>query len=119
MVVPPFGFGVGDFINTIDLVRKAGKALQDHGGASAEYQQIAQNLQSLQVIFQYLESLESSEANRSLLNGIQAQAHQSLKPLNEFLRNVAKYEKRLGSAAGGGRFLSGARKAQWAVTVAA
>jgi hypothetical protein len=76
-----------------------------------------QNLQALQVIFQYLEGLESSEENRCHVNAIQVQASQSLKPLNEFLKNVSKYEKRLGSAAQGGKVLSNARKAQWAVTI--
>jgi hypothetical protein len=117
MVVPPFGFSVGDIITVLDLVKKIGKALHDQDGASTEYQRLIQNLQALQLIFQYLEGLESNEANRSHVNAIQAQAHLALKPLNDFLKGIAKYEKRLGSAASGGVLLGGARKAQWAITV--
>lgn len=99
MVIPPFGFSVGDFISVINLVQIVGKALHDQDGASAEYQRLVQNLQTFQLIFQHLEGLDSSEVNRSHVNAIKAQAHESLKPLNEFLKNVAKYEKRLGMAA--------------------
>jgi len=118
MVVPLFGFSVGDFISVINMVQKVGKALHDQDGASAEYQRLIQNIQALQLIFQHLEGLDSSDVNRSYINAIQAQAHESLKPLNEFLKNIAKYEKRLGSVATGGRVLGSARKAQWVVTVA-
>jgi hypothetical protein len=117
MVVPTFGFSVGDFIAVIDLVQKVGKALHGQNGASAEYQRLIQNIQTLRLIFQHLECLNLDETNRSLVNAIQAQAHESVKPLNEFLKNVAKYEKRLGQAPTGGGLLGGVRKAQWAVTI--
>lgn len=51
------------------------------------------------------------------MNAIQAQAHLALKSSNDFLKSIAKYEKRLGAAASGGMLLGGARKAQWAITV--
>ncbi len=117
MVAPPFGFSVGDFIAIIDLVQKVGKALHGQHGASAEYQRLVRNLQSLKLIFQYLKYLDQDEANRSLVNGIQAQAHEALKPLNDFLRKVAKYEKRLGLAPADGMISGSVRKAQWAITM--
>ncbi|KAG4429756.1 hypothetical protein IFR05_014760 [Cadophora sp. M221] len=118
MVLPPFGFSVGDFIAVIGQVQKIGKALQDHNGASTEYQRLLQHLQALRLIFQHLEELESSEVNRTLINAVQTQAHLSLKPLNDFLNAISKYDKRLGTVPWGGRVLGSARKAQWAVVVA-
>lgn len=118
MANPPFGFSVGDFVPVIGLVKKVGEALQDHHGASTEYQRLLGNLQALQLIFGHLENLHSSEANLSHINAIKAHAHQSLQPLNDFLKAVAKYEKWLGSAPRDGRILRSGRKAQWAAVIA-
>jgi hypothetical protein len=72
MVVPPFGFSVEDFISVINLVQKVGKAPHNQHDASAEYQWLIQKLQALQLIFQHLEDLDSSEVNRTHVNAIQA-----------------------------------------------
>jgi hypothetical protein len=58
------------------------------------------------------ESLELDKANGSLVDGIQAQAREALKPLNDFLRKVAKYEKRLGLTPADGMILGSVMKAQ-------
>lgn len=118
MVVPPFGFSLSDFVTVTGLVKKVGEALQNHHGASTEYQRLLGNLQALHLIFGHLESLDSNEANLAHINAIKAHAHQLLQPLNDFLKAVAKYEKRLGSAPRGGRILGSSRKAQWAIVVA-
>jgi hypothetical protein len=64
--------------------------LHSQNGVSAEYQRLIQNLQSLRLIFQHPECLNSNEANRSLVHAIQAQALESVKPLNDFLKNGVK-----------------------------
>ncbi len=46
------------------------------------------------------------------MDGIQAQAREALKPLNDFLRKVAKYEKRLGLTPADGMILGSVMKAQ-------
>jgi hypothetical protein len=117
-MVPAFGFSVGDFIAAGRLLVKVKQAFHDQQGASAQYQHLIQNIEALQTIFNYLQTLESDEATRGLVNGIRAQAAISLQPLKVFVDSVEKYDKRLGVRSIGRGTGAKARQAQWAVMVA-
>jgi hypothetical protein len=122
-MVPVFGFSAGDFIAAGRLLIRSKKAFEDHKGASSEYQQLIQNLEALQLIFNHLQTLESDDTVRDLVNAVRTQASLPLRPLQVFVGSVEKYDKRLGvggvggSGAGGGTRAK-ARQAQWAVMVA-
>ena len=116
-MLPPFGFSVGDFIAAAELLSKVRKAFHDHHGASAEYQQLSQQIETLQIIFEYLQALDAGESARGLTNAIRAQAAVSLEPLRVFLQSIEKYDKKLGPRNKGRDLGLRARQAQWAVTV--
>lgn len=101
-MVPTFGFSVGDFIAAGRLLVRVKQAFDDHKGASAEYQQLIQNIEALQIIFHYLQTLKTDDATRSLVNAIRTQAALSLRPLETLVESVEKYDKRL-SVQGTGR----------------
>ena len=117
-MVPAFGFSVGDFIAAGRLVLRVKQAFDDHKGASAEYQQLIQNIEALQIIFTYLQTLESDEATQGLANAIRTQAALSLQPLKALLESVEKYDKRLGVQSTRRGAGTKARQAQWALMVA-
>jgi hypothetical protein len=79
-MVPAFGFSVGDFIAAGRLLVKVKQAFDDHKGASAQYQQLIQNIEALQIIFNYVQTLESDDTTRGLVNAIGTQAALSLQP---------------------------------------
>jgi vacuolar-type H+-ATPase catalytic subunit A/Vma1 len=94
-MITPFGFSGGGLIAVLDSIKKIGKALDDQDAASAECRRLTQNLHALQLIFHCLETLESSDANQSCMNAVQAEADKSLKLLTQILQNVAQSEKHL------------------------
>ena len=116
-MLPPFGFSVGNFIAAAELLSKVKRAFHDHHGASAEYQQLVQQVEALQMIFEYLQTLDSDESARGLVNAIRAQAAVSLQPLRLFLESIEKYDKTLGARNVAGGLGVRARQAQWALSV--
>ena len=94
-MITPFGFSGGGLIAVLDSIKRIGKALHNQDGASAECRRLTQNLHALQLIFHCLETLESSDANQSCMDAVQAEANKSLKLLSELLQNVAISEKHL------------------------
>ena len=113
-----FASPIDGFVDVISQVQRVGKALQDHNGASAETQRLLHRLQALQLIFEHVEGLEASEANQALIDAIQTQAQSSLIPLDDFLKAISKYEKRLRAPSRGIRSFGITRKAHWNVAVA-
>lgn len=52
MVVPAFGFPIGDFIAIIQLTAKALRALREANGVSSHYQQTVKYLELLESLLQ-------------------------------------------------------------------
>ncbi|EXJ84193.1 hypothetical protein A1O3_04860 [Capronia epimyces CBS 606.96] len=116
MVVPAFGFSVGDFIAAIELCAKVGKSLRTVGGASDDYQHVAIELEGLQLALARLQALEPTESNVSQVNAIRGMALACRLPLQEFLTKIQTYESQMGPWAASS--LKGAgKKAKWAVFI--
>ena len=111
-----FGFSVGDFIAGIELVAKISKALKDSGGASAEYQQVVQQLESLRLTLQQLSSVKATSRNYAFVNAVRAQAQLIETSLQPFLDSITKYNKSLGGQAPRGARHGSARKVEWALS---
>jgi hypothetical protein len=137
MVVPAFGFSVGDFIAAAGeslelrrrtwcfslilivtgLITKVAKALKDKSGAAAEYQNVQIELEALARTLKHLEALEPNESNVAHVNAIRGMALTCRAPLQEFLDRIEKYERTMGafSLAGVKSAKAFGRKSQWAV----
>lgn len=123
MPVPGFGYSVGDFIATIELIAKVIAAFQDGTGASSEYRQVLQELETVLNLLQHISTIQSTERNFACVNAIKGVALNLQAPLRKFLDNICK---RYGALSGGQEKWSGnmgaglaviGRKAQWAIVM--
>jgi hypothetical protein len=96
-------------------VVKIGKALRDADGASFEYQQIEQELQTLKRTLEVLQALQPNAQNAAHVNVIRCTALSCQWPLADFLRKIGKYERNLGSYAKRNTIKSAGRKTKWAL----
>ncbi|KAL8671359.1 MAG: hypothetical protein Q9168_004141 [Polycauliona sp. 1 TL-2023] len=115
-MTPAFGFSVGDFINTINLIRKISKALKETGGASSEYQDAVLELRGLKHALQHLEAIEPTEDNAGYVNAIRGMALACKIPLQEFMAKLDKYEASLGPWAHRSSVGGFGRKTKWALS---
>ncbi|KAL8917714.1 MAG: hypothetical protein Q9172_005708 [Xanthocarpia lactea] len=115
-MTPVFGFSVGDFISTINLIRKITKALQKTGGASSEYQDAVVELNGLEHALEQLQALEPTKDNVGHVNAIRGMALACQIPLQEFMTELDKYENFLGPWARRSFFGHFGRKTRWAVS---
>lgn len=123
MVVPSFGYSVGDVFATISLIAKVITAFKRSGGACEEYQQVVRELETLQQVLQRLDSIQSNDSNFAHVNAVKSMALNCQIPLQQFLD---KYTVRYGSSLGGrgkkghgmfSGFGAAGRKIQWAVSM--
>ncbi|KAL6713499.1 hypothetical protein ACLMJK_008964 [Lecanora helva] len=114
-MTPAFGFSVGDFISTINLIRRISRALKESGGASSDYQDVVIELKGLKHALQHLEALEPTEDNLSHVNAIRGMALACQLPLRDFMEKLGKYESTLGPWSPQAPFRSASRKARWAI----
>lgn len=100
MPAPSFGYSAGDFIATIQLIVKVISAFKDADGASAEYRQVVQQLESLNQVLQHLDTIQSTESNFAHVNAIKCVALSCQVSLQEFLDKVTE---KYGPSLGGGQ----------------
>ncbi|KAL0639007.1 hypothetical protein Q9L58_001888 [Maublancomyces gigas] len=123
MPVPGFGYSVGDFIATIELIAKVIAAFRDGTGASSEYRQVLQELETLLNLLQHISTVQSTERNFACVNAIKGVALNLQAPLRKFLDNICKRYGALGGGQKKGPSNMGAglavigRKAQWAIVM--
>ena len=113
----PFGFSAGDFATAIGLIVKISKALKDSGTAAAECRDIIQDLQTLQQLLEFLETLRPADGSVNHINAIRGMALACRTPLLEFAEKIESYEPALCVGSSKGMFTRGVKKVQWAVLV--
>lgn len=114
-----FGFSVGDFIAVINLITKVSKALKDSDGAASEYQDVVQELESLQAILTHLGGLdieEGAEKPPAVRLNILVSACQ--RPLKDFLDHIARFKASLNASTHRSFLQTIPRKAQWGTFMA-
>jgi len=123
-MIVPFGFSVGDFIAGLGIIRKAIQALQDTGGAKAEYEDTIKWLESLEGILHKLLSLQNSEVDTKYLDALRFLVEQRRTPINTFRNEIEAAVPMLGLQPGKnhgsrGKIFekgrAGAQKVRWAI----
>ena len=117
MVVPPFGFSVGDFIDGINIAIDIIEACKDTGGASYQYQRVLVEFETYLTLFHKLQdsSIPTAEVNKLASSCEQA--------VQQFVTKIEKYRRSLAKPTGSHDFVHHTarhlrtfpRKAQWAV----
>ena len=112
----PFGFSIGDFIAVVELITKVRKALKNSGGAASEYQDVVQELESLQSILTNLGTLHFKErAGTSPALRLTNLISTCQRPLKDFLEHIARYQASLDVSTHRNLLHTVPRKAQWGV----
>jgi hypothetical protein len=116
MLPPAFGFSVGDFVTTIQLIVKISKALRDASDAPTEFTYLLQDLQHLNVVLEQLQALPPSSAhNVNHFNAIRGMALSVQIPLQNFVTKMEKYKAAMEMKAAGYRWRGARHKVKWAV----
>lgn len=111
-----FGWSVGDLIAAINLLTKIGGALRDADGASFEYRDATNFLNTLRITLENLKSLDTIPIDTHKADNLRQQCEHIRVPLGAFLDGVnRRYEASLGSSSQRSRLLSAPRKIQWAL----
>lgn len=114
-----FGFGVGDFIATINLFKNVASALKDHGGARDDYNKTLSRLETTSAVLSCLEALDSPTGDAATLNAIRGLAHVIRKDVDDFQASIEKYRVKLLQSRGTKKhFSSAVAKIKWSQFVA-
>ncbi|KUJ06415.1 uncharacterized protein LY89DRAFT_412240 [Mollisia scopiformis] len=94
MAVP--GYSLNDLIQGINFVVDALSALKEDGGASSEYQQTIQEMNSLEQILRSIQRITPTETNTSYFRLIHTQASELEATIRCFVSSTEKYNEALG-----------------------
>jgi hypothetical protein len=115
----PFGFSAGDCIAVCILVKDAVKALDDTGGASAEYQAVIRELWSLDRALLEVEMLsrcyETTIEMNALAHTVRRTADQCKTCIEAFLAKIKTHERTLCFGRSGIRWKDAREKLKWAL----
>ncbi|KAM0697810.1 hypothetical protein Q7P36_002664 [Cladosporium allicinum] len=92
MAAVPFGFSVGDFVASIELIHKAAKALRSTPGATGHYQQTLLDLELIESVLRRVQGLSPASANHETIRLIQLCGQTCHVPLDHFLQKAKKLE---------------------------
>jgi hypothetical protein len=109
-----FGFSVGDFVTVGSLIADIICSLQEVGGSKSEYQELLRELESLKHALSHLDKLHVGASSPTNLDSIKYAALSCRRPLEQFLANIKKYDKSLGTWSQPGSLRSAADKVRWA-----
>ena len=87
----PFGFSVGDFNSTIELIHDIFEALKDSDGSKQNFQALMRELYSLERALLAVKALERSPTPSSAVNAIKQAAMQCQVTVDAFLQKNQKY----------------------------
>ena len=118
MVVPPFGFSIGDFIDGVNTAIDVIRVCKDAGGASSQYERVLVEFETYLTLLRKLQ--DSSVPTTAEVNRLASSCEE---PVRQFLTKVEKYRCSLAKPTGSHDFVHHTarnirtfpRKAQWAV----
>ena len=108
-----FGFSVGDFIATLQLVLKATSLVQN---APGDYQELVTQLQTLQYALDEVREIGWLEAEKSEASAIQVTVQQCNASLQAFQDRMEGYDASLGRWSNAGKLRRLKRKLMWGAT---
>ena len=95
--MPPFGYGVGDFITGANLAYRLIHALSTTQGASVEYQEAMHELTSIQQTFLHVGQMRASNIlSPATVNAASHIIISSMEVIGKFLDRTKMYQQRLG-----------------------
>jgi hypothetical protein len=120
MAAVPFGFSVGDFVASIELIHKAAKALRSTSGAIGHYQQTLVDLELIESVLRRVQGLSPASASQETIRAIQLCGLACHVPLEHFLRKARELEPYLNfdrnsSASDFHRIRKTGHKLRWAI----
>jgi hypothetical protein len=117
MVIPAFGFAVGDFIAAINLVKNVIQALQDGAGAKPQYRHLINELINLERALTEVRYLKIEDSQASQKIALEQAASQCQDTIEGFLNENAKFNSTLGSQLTSSRWSwrTNLHKVQWAI----
>jgi hypothetical protein len=110
-----FGFSAGDFIAAIELVATVIDALRASGDAGSEYREIVRQLYSLETALLRVKRLEVDPAQNSELVSLQQAAAQCQGTIDNFWKQVQKYQPHLRAGGSSSKLKDGWMKIKWAL----
>lgn len=110
-----FGFSVGDFLATIELVHDLAVALSDSHGSSSKFKGLIQELYSIERVMIEIKNLQVPVVLESNIRMIQQAASQCQRAITDFLQRNDAYMPRLGQAGSTHRWKDAFCKMKWAV----
>ncbi len=118
MVVPPFGFSVGDFIDGINVAIDVIKACKDTGGASSQYERVLVEFETYLALLRKFQ--DPNVPTTAEINRLASSCEQ---PVQRFMTKIEKYRHSLAKSAGSHdpihhtirHLRTFPRKAQWAI----
>jgi hypothetical protein len=113
-----FGFGVGDFIATVNLFKNVAVALKDHGGALDDYHKTLSNLETTSIVLSCLANIDGSTKDVAELNAIRGLAGLIQRDVNTFLASIEKYKTKLESRDPRRFMTAAATKIKWSQFIA-
>ncbi|OCK87745.1 uncharacterized protein K441DRAFT_682382 [Cenococcum geophilum 1.58] len=115
--MPAFGFAVGDFIASAELLCSVIKSLRETDGAAFEFQQLQTELAFLSNVLSELKILDNVIPNATSAQKASAAkfVQGSWSRLSALFDKVGKFEKYLGESASKGKLPTAAMKARWAL----
>jgi hypothetical protein len=98
----------------IALAEDCRVALKQNGGASSDYQRTVEDLEKLQEILTHVQKLKADGHCLQLGNNIRGQAQDVQRKVQQFLKDIEKYESALSAQAPKGFYRGSFTKIKWA-----
>lgn len=109
----PFGFSIGDFIATVNVMLTCVKAVRDGRGSSAEYSAFVSELESLEAGLSAIEDLRLCETAGREHAAVEQAVYRCQLCIESFVQTIAGYQRWLTPGTRGLR--ANIRKIQWAM----
>jgi hypothetical protein len=110
-----FGFSVGDFIATLELVATVTDALRESGEASNRYRELVRQLYTLETVLLRVKRLELDESQHAEYVALQQAASQCQRTIDDFWKKIQKYQAPLSSGGTSSKLKESWMKIRWAV----
>jgi hypothetical protein len=115
MVVPAFGFSVGDFIAGLKLVKDITEALNDSVGAQPAYRRLIADLINLERALTEVRHLHVTHSQVPQKIALEQAASQCQETIENFLKRNAKFKSTFGTQPTSSKWRTNFHKIQWAL----
>jgi hypothetical protein len=109
------GFSFGGFVDGIELIRQLTNALKSDAGSSKEYQDLINELYSLERALLEVKQLPVDDNLRLQRTAVEQAALQCQETISQFLLKISKYQLSFRAGGSGSAWRDNLRKIQWAL----